>query len=277
MQERFCIYCVVGGANTDYVRLLDLLAASIVMSQNRQFLGLIDFLVICDTVFFPLLSKVKDTIESAGSTFKVMLCDRCPDGVSASMQKVNIFNNPGIDQYAAILYLDCDIVVVGDIEHLFRDCARFDGDVLHVFPETFDMDTLDEVHQHLNYSLRRYSDSERAGLVEERTRPFNCGHFLFRPTDTMKRHFDCVKELILNKAATDEYFYEQSFMNHHFNLSRATDRGALLEKHVVLFAKSYTPGIAIHHSCANEVPYHVKLLVLKSILCDVTLRCLFSR
>lgn len=257
MRARHLVYYTVGGSNADYVRLLEASVESLMTTLSDPIQ--VDILVLCDEAWSSRLDKVRAAVEGRGGSFFQHRTDPNPTGVSASMRKVEIFDWPSITDYTGtILYLDCDIVVVRDLlVHLFADgipedrlCVKYEDDI-----------TL----THFAMSLPSLNDPEViATLTALGIQPFNCGQFAFRATPIMAHHFRRLCHF-MKTYPRDDFFYEQSFMNHYFNhvLLGATDREAFLGSKVVLFPHrtvfdpvKFAP---LHHVCNTHLTVDEKL------------------
>jgi lipopolysaccharide biosynthesis glycosyltransferase len=237
------VYFTVGG-DPGYVCLLKRCLESIKAASEDTCLSMIDFLVLCDEEYVP---NVKDL----GTLIHVT--QKNADGIQASMRKTQIFQWPHIRKYEKVLYLDSDILVLEDIKYMFE--YAFDPNCIYVVPErTFPLNP----HNHIFFSLQDYSTEEMLELQQKGIMGFNCGQFMFNPSDEMQSHFENVCSLIANFKG--EYFFEQSFMNRYFNTRCNLDYDHM-EKHVQLSPKQYKyeQGKTIYHFLDAGCHYTNKL------------------
>lgn len=136
------------------------------------------------------------------------------DGVQASMKKLKIFNYKNIDDYRNILFLDCDIICIKDMNMIFN--YIYDTEYLQVASNGALTHNV-WGHRGVFWNLD-YMTQEQANFIEEQKPiPFNAGQFYFCNSERMKSHFENV--LWLSQAWPGEYFFEQSFMNFYFTLN----------------------------------------------------------
>ena len=135
------------------------------------------------------------------------------------MTKLQVFSIPHIHSYAAVLFVDADILFnidsLGSFMAKVSDCP----DKLHVYRERSTAAAFTVSY----FSLSAYplSDKEIAAYDAEKLSPFNAGIFMFQPNKIMERHFQNVLDLIAAYPKNATYFYEQSFMNYYFAKNRA--------------------------------------------------------
>lgn len=209
------IYFVVGCA-PDYVRLLEFCVATICMTTQ---LHDIDILVICDQDYVRHVKKVLPWV-------KIHLSGKNSTPMISSIRKVEIFDYPNINHYKKILYLDCDIIVIGDISAIFA--KTFTSDVLYVKTESYDINA----HQDDFNTYKRYSKAKLQKFKDRDQFCFNCGQFAFLNCPENKEHFRNVRALII--ANSERLLYEQPFMNYYFNTHFKTD-SKLLDNFCALF------------------------------------------
>lgn len=187
-----------------------------------------DIVIICDADY-------STHIENIGITGVIILTteEKIKTGIEASLQKVCICNWHLIMNYKRVLYLDCDILVLANLNSIFD--IELDHGTLYTFPEKYDS----TYHMDIGYGLRDYTDDELKFLEHNNIPTFNCGHFMFTPSDEMKTHFMNVINLIA--VWTGPYFYEQSFMNRYFNINGKMDYKHL-KSHVLMFPLHFKIG-----------------------------------
>jgi len=203
--SRNLIYFVCG-ANPDYASLLKTCIESIraTCTNNNT-----DLLVLCDENY--------QTHVAGLGTF-IHITEPNLTGVDASMRKVEIFDYPRINQYAAVLYLDCDIVVCKDLAPLFNMIRR--DDTLYTCSEL----AVTRPHELIFFSLLNYTPQQLEFLYSRGKTGFNCGQMAFKVSQVMCDHFACVRrDIAIAKTTNYPFFYEQSFMNYHFNLHGSVD------------------------------------------------------
>lgn len=268
------VYWTVGGPDPAWAQLLELSLRSMLgqLGAESSLQG-VDVLVMCDQEWLSSgwLAPCFETAKAHGKVLHVHETAPNADGVQASMRKVEVFDWPGIVDYEKVLYLDCDVAVLGDVS---RDIfGRMDPDAEHLFVCT---EAPDRTHRMAWFSLPGgYTEDDLLGLERDGVRPFNCGQFAFslRPCfrsnvpdnpkgsatqRDMQEHFAAVRAMMAERLHKKDYFYEQSFMNHHFNLHRATDNGRLLDSVTVL------------HNQARELEQRVRTAVLYHV-CDASM------
>lgn len=193
------IYFTVG-CDPEYIQLTRLCLETIARHNSLEN---IDILIMCDEEYAPY---VRATIPYF---VKISITEPNSNAMITSMRKTEIFQYPFINEYDKILYLDSDIVVLGDITPLFKE--YLEDDILYVKSEKGELDTL-------FHGLQHYTDEDLARFKVQGQFGFSAGHFLFKNSPTMKKHFRNIQNLITDWKGA--YFYEQSFMNHYFMLNR---------------------------------------------------------
>lgn len=158
----------------------------------------IDMMVICDTHAWPLISHLN---------LKLALVTPPPPELG-SWDKLRIMSLADLSKYEKVMYIDSDVLVTGDLHPMFD--AIDEPDVLHVAPvEDY------EEHKTQWYSVPflPYSEMELENFKENNVFPFCVGHFGFRPSEKMKKHFEECYELRTKPWSNQE----QSVMNRYFN------------------------------------------------------------
>ena len=237
---RHLVYFTVGG-DPAYADLLRMAVATV-----RTRAPEVDLLVLCDTAYAPHVADVPGHRHLTAPN---------RDGVAASMRKVELFDWPRLRDYDAVLFLDCDIVVAGPLSGLLDGIQH--PDLLHVCPEGGP-----ESHAAPSHSLA-YGPDELSAFVRDGVRPFNCGQFVLRPSDAMEHHFAQVRALMA--SWNGPFFYEQSFMNHHFGLARATTPRPL-EEATELFARPGSADAAprtLLHFADTGLHWRLKLAMMR--------------
>lgn len=206
------------GCDPLYVRLLEFVLATLRDSHLSRPRRNFDIMVMCDAQYSHRLQHLVDD----GRIDDIMVVDGInKSGVDCSMRKTEIFRYKRIDRYEKVLYLDCDLIVLGDLEsELFSKIQNLDDPRLHVCVERWDIaEHTGEFFGFRDYSMETIAEFARRGIFV-----FNCGQFAFAVNDAMKRHFEeiCSEIEEVKRLGNKKYFYEQSFMNHHFNTRFAT-------------------------------------------------------
>lgn len=250
---RSLVYYTVGGSDTDYVSLLRESVCSL-----RRFHppgSDVDVSVLCDATLEP---TVRDELRDLD-----VRMHRTPPNdtaIQASRRKVECFQLiDDIEVYDRVLYLDCDIAVLGPLDPVLAPVLLPDT----LYTVTDPADAADAGHY---FALDSSTPEEIETIKREGT--FNAGQFMFRPSAHMRRQFDEVQALI---AAHPDSFYEQAAMNHHFNVSGRTDH-TLLDPVVHLFASrsAAPPGRLLAHFCDVCLPGHQKLVCMKRCIAENT-------
>lgn len=201
---------------------LDIMKLSIKTLRDNTDMSNIDILVMSDNKY---VERIKSEIENV--YILPMNDSKRPD--EASMHKLNIFDFSKIYEYEAVMFIDSDILVYMDVGKLLEKVVR--SDVFYVCTEKIEGDE----HKSIIHSLLKYTDEEYKFLTDNNIIGLNAGCFLLKPSKENKAHFDNIHEMIRNH--TDDYFYEQSFMNHYFNLNGQTDRTLLTTENYILWPK----------------------------------------
>lgn len=214
----------------DYVEVLNMCLKSIdYNTPTKNF----DILIITDEVTKPLLSHLQ---VLSSFNVKYMLKDRVTDPVVASAQKLRISEFTEINDYKKILFLDADILLLGDINSLFID------DIEDNYLDVVKIDAGNPVST--NHSLKFFNETELHYILDNRIYPFNAGHFLFNNTKKMQEHFNTVYWLYL--VWPGAYFYEQSFMNYYFNILVKNTKFNLLNKYIQVGLEDKEQAKAVH-------------------------------
>jgi lipopolysaccharide biosynthesis glycosyltransferase len=253
--SRNLIYFVVG-ANPEYALLLKTCLESIRATCNN--IEDTDILIMCDQQYVKHVEAFNTLIHVTEPNLT---------GVDASMRKVCIFDYANIHDYDKVMYLDCDIVVCNDLAKLFYQIRN---------PET--LYTCSEVcvphpHENILFSLLSYTPEQLEYLNSTCKPVFNCGQFAFVQNEIMRNHFSAVRHCIkTTKDANLPYFYEQSFMNHHFNINGKID-DSVFTPVTDLRAMNNSlsdENLCIAHFATANIPWDVKLLHMREKLQSLT-------
>jgi hypothetical protein len=186
-----------------YAQLMRLLLSTLKKQPYQNF----DLLFITDK---KTLLEIKKTKEIKHFNVDYMILPAIDDPVNASFQKLKIYDYKKIDDYAKILFLDLDILVVGDLSMVFEERTR---------PNIFYSGSHRLVqghHKTVYHRLIDYSQVELDRMEKNGIFAFNAGQFFFKNTITMRKHFENINGFI--SKWNGEYFFEQSFINCYFNV-----------------------------------------------------------
>lgn len=197
------IYFTLFG-DTSYVKLLRALVATLKKQKYKNF----DLLFITDKSTAPLIKKIRD-LKQFNVDYHIIKND-IKDPVTSSMQKLKIYDYKNIDQYSKILFLDCDILVIGDLSKIFDEKTR--ANVFYSGLQRFSHG----IHRIPFHRLLEYNEKELQRFEKNNIFPFNAGQFFFLNTASMKKHFENINEFVAKWDG--EYFFEQSFLNCYFNV-----------------------------------------------------------
>lgn len=153
--------------------------------------------------------------EMSGFNVHYLVLSKISDPVEASMQKLKIYEFEKVDEYKKILFLDLDVLVVGDLSKIFEEKINpnifYSG--IHKFSQY--------MHRTTYHTIQQYTDTHLEMMAKLNIFPFNAGQFLFLNTSTMKKHFKNINKFI--DRWDGRYFFEQSFMNTYFNTLRISN------------------------------------------------------
>jgi hypothetical protein len=186
-----------------YIRLFELLLQGLSKQGYQNF----DILLIADKKTAEEVKKIKIIKKY---TVDYFILPHTKDPVKASMRKLKIYDYKNIDLYKNILFLDLDILVIGNHSKVFEE--RTVPNVFYGSTEKF----CHGMHKMVFYRLVEYSNNELERFVKNDTFTFNAGQFFFRNTPTMRKHFNNLNKLI--DEWEGEYFFEQGFLNCYFNV-----------------------------------------------------------
>jgi lipopolysaccharide biosynthesis glycosyltransferase len=242
------IYFTIGG-NPLYAGLLELCITSLLSKTSNEVFN-IDIMVMCSQDY-------KQYIDHIQGINDVWIVPHSRNGVEASMKKVMIYEYLKINEYKSVLYLDSDIVAVGDVCKLFDvmsdDANGVDKDILYVFEEHQEA----KFHNERYWSLGGYTAEKIKEFEQMEQGVFNCGHWGFRVSLIMLTHFEAVFKMIQEYKSKD-YFYEQSFMNVYFNTRYLTK--PVFNKHIFIpyladkFPRSKNDTVLVHVANASLSP-----------------------
>jgi hypothetical protein len=206
------VYFTVGG-DPEYINMLQFCVKTL---HEQCDMTNVFVMVMCDINYFQYVEKV-DGIDD------IMITKNNKDYIETSMKKTRIFEYLRIWEFEKVLYLDCDIIILKDI--IADLMPKIKENKLYILQESTNILR----HKNIIWSFEDYTYEQIDMFKNENIFVFNCGQFAFLVTKEMNEHFEQVCELIDTR---NKYFYEQSHMNYHFNLAKATD--PLLNKYVRL-------------------------------------------
>lgn len=192
-----------------YVELMNNSLMSIIKHATVDF----DVLVITDEATQQLIAKQPFTQHIQP---KYHITPTPVDGVEASMNKTLIYDFVDVDAYDKILFLDCDVVAVGDVADVFDVCT--DNNKLYTARGN-------NISYHHHRSFHHGFDVIKQEFIDEMTNarqhPFNAGQFMFRNSNIMREHFRNLNWFM--RVWSGEYFFEQAFMCYYFCKAKITD------------------------------------------------------
>lgn len=145
---------------------------------------------------------------------KYHLVEKPTDAIQSSMNKTKVFDYAEIDYYNKILFLDCDIICLKDVQIIFDSISV--ENKLYVFNNpNVDMNSYASVF----HGLKHNTDDVIKVATDLHYKPFNAGQFCFVNSERMKNHFSNLNIFINDWPSA--YFFEQSFMNVYFVLAGA--------------------------------------------------------
>jgi hypothetical protein len=241
MSNQRLYYYTIGWCNDAYIDMLYMSICSL-----RHYSKLSDIFILAD-------SRLLETIRSRLSTLERIYIHSTRNSdspESSSNRKLDIFDF-NIDNYSSVVFLDVDILIHTDIDKIADGIV--DSNILYVPNEDYasnrDFVGLTDMksHSEIYWSLNDYSSSDLHYLNENSVKVFNTGLFGFKPSVSIRTHFEVIK---LRMAGQKHSFhYEQPFMNRHFNMNAGTtDRNLLNNCNYRMFPSINTDysGMIIH-------------------------------
>lgn len=201
--HKYLLYTLVTYRTKPYLTMFSLFLKSIQQFCTLNF----DILVICDEethkhiVALPIINEL--------GNISYLHIPRPKNLHHALLNKCSIREYKNILEYKKVLYLDCDIIVQRDLSELFKT-IKIKKNVLYAPAEG----TLTGKF----WFLDAYKESNVERLLNQGTKSFNSGTFIFIPTSSFLKHFERVK-LMGEQYKGKEHFYDQSFFNYYFNIN----------------------------------------------------------
>lgn len=242
------IYFTIGGGPS-YTELLKYCIKTI---KDHPANNNYDILVMCDRAYKRYVEKITKNI--------IITADN-PDNRSVSRRKLEIFDYLEKTNYDKVLYLDCDIVVTGELSKIF-DVIEFPG-LLYVVPEN-------GTHNNKFWSLpfRPYNARQLLEFHDNEIPPFNSGQFCFINhgiilLENMFKEIRVDMDMNLDK---DWGLYEQGYLNYWFNTSRNIDYSIAELVDVSCSKKeALDKNKIIHHFADYTMDYRIKLQKMKTM------------
>jgi len=203
-------YAVFG---VDYSMLLELSLKTLINNkQNKNF----DVLFITDIYTLKIIRTFECLKEF---NWDYCIVNQPMDGIDASIYKLYIYSYSKINNYSKILFLDTDVICKGDFVGIFDKCAKGKFEVVLSPVMRRELSHFFGARKcaTLSHSLVFFTEKNKEYILKYNPPVFNAGHFYFENTKQMQEHFKNI--LWLMKIWPSAYFYEQSFMNHYFNLN----------------------------------------------------------
>lgn len=200
-----------------YTELLDLSINSILKNSKINF----DILIITDEHTRELINKLS---FNKNISPKFLITETPFDGVAASQNKTRVFEYESINEYNNILFLDCDIVCIKDVNTIFRQNLK--TETLYT---AYNLNLNYSFHKTFHHGFEMLTDDFVQEMRINKQMPFNAGQFLFKNSERMREHFNNVCWFMENWAG--EYFFEQAFMCYYFCKAYLTDSN-VLQKHM---------------------------------------------
>ena len=200
-----------------YTELLDLSINSILKNSKINF----DILIITDEPTKQLVDKLSFTKKISP---KFLITETPFDGVAASQNKTRVFEYENINEYSNILFLDCDIVCIKDVNTIFKQNLK--PDTLYT---AYNLNLNYGHHKTFHHGFEMLTEDFVEEMKTNKQMPFNAGQFLFKNSERMREHFSNVCWFMESWAG--EYFFEQAFMCYYFCKAYVTDPN-VLQKHM---------------------------------------------
>lgn len=219
-------------------------------TPNKNF----DVLIFTDDPTKTLISKL-DIVSNFNIEYVVL--DLVTDPVVASAQKLRISEYSKINDYNKILFLDVDVLCLGDLNSLFNE--NISDNVLDVVKVAGGSPVSS------NHSLKYFTVEELQYILDNKVRPFNAGHFMFNNTLKMQEHFKIVYWLY--NIWPGAYFYEQSFMNYYFNILLKNTSFNVLDRYIQIGLEDKQGASIVHFIGGNSKIDAMNAYLLSKNIC----------
>lgn len=247
------LYTLLNYNTTDYVKMYRIFLKSLVtFSDCTKF----DLLIITDAASHKILvdrKKVPELTMFHETPVHFHIVESSPDLSHALLRKFDIADVHGVEKYAKVLYLDCDIIVQKDLNKLF-DSVPVKANVLYAPSEG----VVDGKYWKLEGAMKNANVEK---MKKDGVKSFNSGTFMFKPTKTMLKHFVKAREFAISYK--ESHFYDQSFFNYYFNMNRLSCTDYISDQ-VVVFpdsSKYYPRKVILHFAGIGR--YKEKAMIMK--------------
>lgn len=200
MKNKYLLYTILTFRKEYYLPLFRIMLKSIVAFSSTDF----DLCIITNKSYLPELKEVPELQAFQKVYYHIVPDDE--DLFHALMRKCDIANLSDFLNYDKIMFLDCDIIVQGDLVRLFKQVRALPNKIYA--PESGS-------HYHKFWGLCNYNDDNVNFFRKYKIKSFSSGSYLFKPSIEMKNHLlECKKFALSYKGS---HFYDQSFYNYYFN------------------------------------------------------------
>lgn len=202
---------------------LDLLELALISIHKNNRIKNFDVLIITTESFKQLLLQ-----KPIASKFNLLfhIIEEPEDGIKASMSKLDVFDYPLLFNYRNILFLDCDIICINEINTLFSTKLTTNK-LLTVSNPSVPITS----HNSIYHGLDIDDPDCLSNIIENKQMPFNAGQFMFKNSAQMKQHFENIKWFA--SVWPGKFFFEQCFMNRYFCGYNLTDNNTLKDWFVI--------------------------------------------
>lgn len=250
--KKSLIYFTIGH-NQEYIHILKFCHYSMLLN-SPNIASKVDLLIMCDESYELI---IRTLIPYA----RIFITDKNENTMQVAMRKLEIFSYPEINEYDNILYLDCDIVITKDISRILN--KQIEDDKIYIKKENF----IEDPFNKLFFGLKKYSPEDINNFILNNNVPINSGLILFKNTEKMKDHFKNI--LNISKNWKNEYYYDQSFINHYFQYNKKYDH-ELLDKDISFYdgneLNSIDDNATLINCFRDYLPIDYKLMNMKTIM-----------
>lgn len=230
------IYILINFDTKVYLKMFELFFTALTKTSD---LSKFDFLIITQK---NIEDKIKKIINNQINTH-FLFVDKDPNLSLALLHKFDIIDFPKYLDYKKIMYIDIDILVIKDINILFKTITNIKDNIIYASKEGKPFDRF--------WTFSKYNDDNVKFIKDNKITSFNSGTFIFKPSESMKEHFKNIKEIGMDYYLHNKpYFYDQSIMNYYFNRV-GLNNTILLTKYIQIF-----PEINKDYSKSNKVILH---------------------
>lgn len=247
---KFLIYTLVNFRVEYYTKIFQVFIQCLSMFSDTS---AFELCVITERPSLPIIKKMLKGIEAS-----FVLIPKVKTLEQALLCKFDITLHPRYLEFDKILFLDTDILVQDNIMKLFKAVDTID-DKLYVVQEG----DLEEKYWYHG----AFKPHDIAQLRKENIQSFNAGVFLFKPSETMRRHFQAAKKFGLEYKGPN-VFFDQSVFNYYFNMNRVATISPYMTKKLKMYPKRYYSSKMLIHM-ANLSLYKVKAKMMQDYLDSV--------